>query len=645
MCGIVALISREALSREMLDSMRDRLAHRGPDGARSWLTHTPRATVGLGHRRLSIIDLTHAADQPMFDASGDLALVYNGEIYNYIELREELRAAGRVFSTQSDTEVLLAAYERWGVDCLPRLNGMFAFALWDGRRNELFLARDRFGEKPLFYAPLPGGGVAVASEMKALFAHPGVRVSPREAAVRSYVDGRFYEDGEETMFDRVLRLPPAHAMVVGDDGSLRRRWRYWTPDYSPDEAYDEAAATERFRCLLERSVRTRLRSDVPVGTSLSGGLDSSAIVCLLAAERMQSAMLTQNTFSGRFDDTDPTLSEGPYIDLVVKRTGVQGHGVTPTPAGLIEESQRLHWHQEEPFLSASIYLQWCVMRLAREHETTVLLDGQGADELLAGYQFYFPTYQRDLVDRGEFRRLLHDTVAFRSRLRRASRGYANSLRRFDHDVALGARVLAAAWRSRRNLPGGEYHEGVPAPAPGMRLRRQIAEALQYNSLPMLLRYADRNAMAFSRETRFPFLDHDLVDWCVRLPDRAYIRDGWQKYILRQATGDILPSQIRWRADKVGYAAPLDLWLRGSLRDWAWERLFTGPIVELEGYVRSSVEELWRSHQAGQNNSWALWRWISLNEWLGLIDSGIWRRGFGLPASSRSEALPSAVGTN
>src|SRR5581483_11026530 len=313
-----------------------------------------------------------------------------------------------------------------------------------------------------------------------------------------------------------------------------RQGRYWTPDYEAVDPYSEAEAAERLRELLERSVRMRLRSDVPVGTSLSGGLDSSAIVCLLAAARVHTPTLTQNTFSGRFDDTDPTLSEGPYIDLVVDRTGVRAHGITPTASGLIEESERLHWHQEEPFLSASIYLQWCVMRLAREHDTTVLLDGQGADELLAGYQFYFPTYQLDLVDRGELGRLLRDTVAFRRRLRRASRSYANSLRRFDHDVALGARVLAAAWRSRWNLPQGSYDEGVPAAAPGRRLRRQIAEALQYNSLPMLLRYADRNGMAFSRETRFPFLDHELVDWCVTLPDRAFIRDGWQKYILRQA---------------------------------------------------------------------------------------------------------------
>ena len=638
MCGFVAAISPDGLVPEVLDEMRDRLAHRGPDGARSWLTTTPRGVLGLGHRRLSIIDLTHAADQPMFDSSGNLALVYNGEIYNYVELRAELVTAGRVFSTQSDTEVLLAAYEHWGPDCLQRLNGMFAFALWDGRRNELFLARDRFGEKPLFYTRLPGGGYVFASEMKALFAHPDVAVAPRESAVQSYVEGSFYEDGPETMFHGVERLLPAHAMIVGDDGALRRQWRYWTPDYSAaEERFDEAETVERFRCLLERSVRMRLRSDVPVGTSLSGGLDSSAIVCLLAAARMQTPTLTQNTFSGRFDDFDPTLSEGPYIDLVVEQTGVRAHSTTPTALGLVEESERLHWHQEEPFLSASIYLQWCVMRLAHEHHTTVLLDGQGADELLAGYQFYFPSYQLDLVDRRQFGRLLRDSLAFRRRLRRASRRYANSLRRFDHEVAIGPRVLAAAWRRRGSVAHGPYAAGVPPAVPGMRLRRRIAEALQYNSLPMLLRYADRNAMAFSRETRFPFLDHELVDWCVTLPDRAFIREGWQKYVLRKATDDILPPQVCWRADKVGYAAPLDLWLRESLYDWGRERLFAGPILDLEGYDRTALDELWDRHQAGENHSWALWRWISLNEWFALIDSGVWRRGL-IPTGAAHTAM-------
>lgn len=639
MCGFVAVVSRSALAPGILEAMRDRLAHRGPDGARAWTTRTERGSISLGHRRLSIIDLSHAADQPMLSQNGQLALVYNGEIYNYVELRHELTAAGVVFHTQSDSEVLLSAYEQWGTDCLARLNGMFAFAIWDGRRRELFLARDRFGEKPLFYARIPGAGIAFASEMKALFAHPSIHASSHEPTLRSYVEGRFYEDAPETMFDGVLRLMPAHALVVADDGEIRRHWRYWTPDYTAvTERYDEPTAIKRFRELLERSVQMRLRSDVPVGTSLSGGLDSSTIVCLLAGVKAQAPTLSQNTFSGRFDDIDPTLSEGREIDLVIERTGVRGHSVTPDPHRLVDESALLHWHQEEPFLSASIYLQWCVMRLAHEHATTVLLDGQGADELLAGYQYYFPSFQLDLIDRRRYGRLAFETIAFRRRLQRAGRKFANSERRFNSHVALGAKALAGAWRNRTSVYHGPYDIGVPPATPGWRLRRQIAEALQYNSLPMLLRYADRNAMAFSRETRFPFLDHDLVDWCVSLPDRAFVHDGWQKYVLRKATDGLLPRQIQWRADKVGYAAPLDLWLRGPLREWGRERLFTGRIVEVPGYEAGTIGDLWRRHQAGENHSWALWRWISLNEWFALLDSGAWNHTRRATQQNSAEAV-------
>ena len=628
MCGIVAVVARGTLEPQVVDAMRDRLVHRGPDGGRTWTTQVGDSTIAFGHRRLSIIDLSHDADQPMFDPSGRIALVYNGEIYNYIELRRELEGSGRRFRTASDTEVLLAAYEHWGPGCLSHLNGMFAFAIWDGRVDELFVARDRFGEKPLFYARLAGGGIAFASEMKALFAHPDVEAEVDWSSVESYVSGDFYEDRAQTMFVGVERLLQSEAMIVGADGAIRRRWRYWTPDYTAiTNRYSEPDAFERFRELLDRSIRMRLRSDVPVGTSLSGGLDSSTIVCMLAGLRATDyPMLSQNTFSGRFDASDPTLSEGREIDLVVQRAGVRSHGVTPTPEGLAAESELLHWHQEEPFLSASIYVQWCVMRLAHEHQTTVLLDGQGADELLAGYQYYFPTYQLDLVDSRNFVRLARDTTRFRKRLYDASAKFAQSDRRFNRDVAMSFGSLVRAALRRPSVWHGQYDVGVPPATPGSRLRRVLAEALQYNSLPQLLRYADRNAMAFSRETRFPFLDHDLVDWCIGLPDRAYVSNGWQKWILRSAAEGFLPTEIQWRGDKVGYAAPLDLWLRGPLSAWAQDRLFDQSLADVPGYDESAIRALWDAHQAGSaNHSWALWRWISLNEWLSLHRRGRWKQ--------------------
>lgn len=629
MCGFVAVVAPSGdLPLSLLDRMRDRLSHRGPDGRRSWTEHAGEGVIGLGHRRLSIIDLSDAAAQPMHSADDTSVIVFNGEIYNFVELRRELESFGVVFRTRSDTEVLLAAYDRWGSDCLGRLNGMFAFAIWDRRRQILFVARDRFGEKPVFFARLPDGGVAIASEMKALFAHPGVTAAANAAAVTQYVRGTYYEDGDQTFFDGIKRLPPAHAMELDSGARTLRYWRYWTPDYcAMQERYDERETVERFRQMMERSVRLRLRADVPIGTSLSGGLDSSFLVGLIASLRSeQHSVGPQNVFSARFDD-DPTLSEGPHIDVVVKQNGVKAFSVTPEPRRLVEESRMLHWHQEEPFLSASIYLQWSVMRLAREHGTTVLLDGQGADELLAGYQFYFRSHQLDQLDRAAVWRLALDTRAFTKRLRAASRGYVDSHRRFNADVALSMRSLFRHWARPPQPFAGPYDVGVPPATRGLRLRRQIAEALQYNSLPMLLRYADRSAMAFGRETRFPFLDYDLVDWCVSLPDRAFIHRGWQKRILRKASEGIVPPSIQWRADKVGYAAPLDVWLRGPLKSWAYQLLFSGPVVSVAGYDAGVLKDLWDRHQSGREElSWPLWRWISLGEWFSLLEGHAWRNG-------------------
>jgi asparagine synthase (glutamine-hydrolysing) len=232
MCGLVTVLAPSAsLNEELVACMRDRIAHRGPDGFGLTVRKAGDMAIALAHRRLSILDLSEAAAQPMASGDGTAWIVFNGEIYNFVELRRELEAEGVAFHTHSDTEVLLAAYRRWGPDCLPRLNGMFAFVIWDEARQEIFVARDRFGEKPLFHARLPDGGCAFASEMKALFAHPQIRPAVNEAVLAKYTGGSYYEDTEETMFEGVWRVPPAHGMVLSPDGQVRRKWRYWTPDY------------------------------------------------------------------------------------------------------------------------------------------------------------------------------------------------------------------------------------------------------------------------------------------------------------------------------------------------------------------------------------------------------------------------------
>jgi asparagine synthase (glutamine-hydrolysing) len=622
MCGIiVAVEQRQKVDVPLFEKMRDQLYHRGPDYGGLWTDAS--GAVAFGHRRLAILDTSEAGNQPMIGGEGRYVITFNGEIYNFIELRESLEGMGRTFHTGSDTEVLLEALITWGEDALPKLNGMFAFAFWDNQQRTLLVVRDRFGEKPLFYAKPEDGGILLASEMKALLPDPRISNSVNEEVLQSYMNGGYYESEGHTFFKDIQRFPAATAMRFDETGELKRAWRYWVPDYenvNRDITFPEAE--KRFGELFRKSVEMRLRSDVNVGSSLSGGLDSSAIVGLIHQSLSAGgARGGQGTFSARFEE-DPTISEGPFIDEVVNRIGIPGYSIEPDPESLIKESAALHWHQEEPFLSASIYLQWCVARLAAENNTTVLLDGQGADEALGGYQFYFQTRQLDLLDEKRVIRLFMETYKFTSRLRKTASGYADSKRRFNDNIAFSIPSLFERL-FKTNPPGGvDEPVGIPTQRPGGRVRHQMAQAVQYNCLPQLLRYADRNSMAFSRESRLPFLDYDLIDFCISLPDDFFFSDGWQKYILREATDGYVPDSIRWRADKVGYAAPLDIWMRGVMKDWSEARVFEGKVRDVPGYDEKNLRALWDAHQNSEaNNSWALWRIISLNEWLDLNASG------------------------
>lgn len=580
--------------------------------------------IGLAHRRLSIIDLRDVAAQPMIAAEGAIVLVYNGEIYNYLELRSELRESGTVFSTDSDSEVLVAAYLRWGEDCLSRLNGMFAFILWDARKGQALVARDRFGEKPLFYAHTPDGTLALASEAKALFCHPSFPASIDPGALEKFALGGPLIDGDGTLFAGVKRFPAASAAWLQPGAGFRKTWRYWTPAWNEGTdliSPNPRELSEQFKSLLSRSVSMRLRSDVPVGACLSGGLDSSALVGLISSTR--DARNFVGTFSARFD-ADSTISEGPYIDVMSAHTGFPARDCDIDPRELIRDSLRLHWHQETPFLSASIYNEWCVMRAARSAGARVMIDGQGADELLGGYQHYFADFQRSMAANRRILDLTRNTWAFTRRLRREAANYADVRRRFDPKVT--ARVKELMRLAAFGLPpgtGGDAEAGVPDARASGFVRWRLAKAIQYEMLPNQLLSADRSAMAFGVESRFPFLDHELVDWCLRLPESVLMRDGWLKWILRAATQSILPERIRWRVDKVGYAAPLDVWMRGPLKLWAEERLFDGAQRHLDCFPKELIASYWDRHQRGEDLSWPLWRWISIGEWLRLSAESWW----------------------
>lgn len=631
MCGLVAVLGPGApLPMQVLEHMRDRLAHRGPDGAGAWTGTHARGSVSLGFRRLAIIDTRHVADQPMVSHDGHKVVVFNGEIYNFVELRAELEAAGRCFRTRSDTEVLLQGYEQWGDAVVERLNGMFAFVIWDATRGAALIARDRFGEKPLFMGRLPGGRVMFASEIKALLAHPEADASHDLAMFGRVLSGHLIFGTDETLFSGIRQFRAGHRMVVGADGTVQRDQRYWAPTYDAALAgVRKSDLVSQFREHLERSVDMRMRSDVPVTACLSGGLDSSSLVALLASRPDADGSCIRGTISVRFPK-DPTIDEGEFIDMVLRGTTLQGHTVTPTADDLLREVRRMHWHHETIIPGPSMYLEWALMREARALGYKVIIDGQGADELLAGYRSYLQSYQVELAHRGLAGLARALWVGWRrdQRLRKSARLYADAHRRFGIRDSLAAKKFYRYRRSHAVTMTNEYGgDGLPAIADIGALRFDLALNLMRTSLPSNLFSGDRNSMAHGVECRYPYLDYALVDFATHLPDWAYLQAAWGKAILRQALPDLLPEAIRWRADKVGFAAPQDVWLASpTMKAWLEERVFDARLADIPGHDARALRAAWRRHQSGSADySAMLWRWASAAELLDLHHQHGWSR--------------------
>ena len=518
--------------------------------------------LAFGFRRLAILDLSPGGHQPMSSHDGRFWIIFNGEIYNYRELRDELSTHGHRFQTTSDTEVILAAYQQWGESCVEHFNGMFALAIWDSTTRSIFVARDRFGEKPFYYVYIPQRLFAFASEMKALWAAGVAGRAIHEETLALFTQHSQVEIGEQTIYEGILRLPQAHCLTLSPGGRLQKR-RYW--DIDPRvriDGWSDERYTETFREHFTNSVSLRLRADVPVGSSLSGGLDSSTVVSVI--NRLLPDGAVQKTFSARFDD--PARDEGKWMDLVTKSNRVERHDVWPTAERFFEGLSDLFWHQEEPFSSASVYAQWSVMRLAKESGVTVLLDGQGADEMLAGYHSYFDVMTDDLLNSFDLRGYLkfrRDCIALHGI---APGSFRRALSQKTPEAV--KRVLKKGLQLVRTLPQVEPAEPVYSReyAKVSSLRKHLWWNTTRAGLVELLRYADRNSMAHSREVRLPFLDHNLVEFVFKLPDRLLTRDGWTKWIIREAFRGIVPQEISDRVDKLGYMPPQQKWLGGL----AWQ---------------------------------------------------------------------------
>ncbi len=607
MCGLWASVGLGA-TRSVIDAV----AHRGPDGE-GWEEHsTPAGPLALGHRRLAIIDTSAAGAQPMASSDGRCVVVYNGEIYNHVELRAELEAAGQIFRTRSDTEVLLAAWSRWGESCLERFNGMFAFVLWDVGCNLLFAARDRFGVKPLYVWRPEGGGLAFASEIKQFVALSGFAARLDRAAAYDFLAWGVFDHSAATLFEGVRQLRGGECATVrlesGGPAMTVRRW-YVLP--RPGGLHLPAAqAVERFAALMDDSVGLRLRSDVPVGACLSGGLDSSTIVCL-ASRRLERPMVT---VSACYDDA--RVDERRFIDIVNRATSTRPVHVFPDGAELPGVIERLVRHQDGPFASTSVFAQWRVFEAARQEGVPVMLDGQGADEQLAGYHPAFTAHHAGLLRRGRLLTLAAELAAQRRRHGTSSAWQAMVLAR--------ALLPEAGRQALRRLRGGGrpswleagfaagHHVPLPATAS---LERLIESQMLETSLPMLLHYEDRNSMAHGVESRLPFLDYRLVELAVGLGASHKIVGGETKWLLRRAMAGVLPPEIERRQDKIGFATPERGWLagpaRGMVEDLLDEAVRRFPAVFAERPLRHFAADVLAGRRAFD---FTLWRALSFAAW-------------------------------
>jgi len=615
MCGIFGFVGSP--DRQLLGRMAAALIHRGPDDAGSF----ERPAVSLGHRRLSIID-REGGHQPIANEDETVWLVYNGEVYNYRELRTELEASGHTFRTSSDSEVIVHAYEEWGPACAARFNGMWAFAAADLREGDgkLVLNRDHFGIKPLFYARTPQTGrLLFASEIKGLLQDPELKAVPDEQMVYEFLEHGLHDHRAETMFSGIYHVPEATwmeipltpsgasaAAVTGDGPGLLTRplpsTAYWEPELRTDGKPDPALFQKMFRTSVER----RLVSEVPVGSCLSGGLDSTSIVAFMSellkedAPDATSLRGQLKTFSAVFDG-DP-IDERDYIEVAVDSTGADTTYTNPASSEFIDELREFIWHQEEPFVSTGPYAQWCVMRPARE-QVTVLLDGQGGDELLAGYVPYQLVYLRQLREQGKYEDLRREATRSRDvlwplvRRRVAQRSKRLATRQLMKPGFLG-RV------AEPHIDKSQTH-----------LKERLLQDLLTYCLPCLLRYEDRNAMAFSVESRLPYLDQEFVDYLLTLPDDAIIRDGWSRWILRVGLKDQLPDKIRLRRWKVGFTTPEMRWIKA--RRAAFTSLYQSPSFQSRPYWDGAgVVGAFREACRGKvEESPFFWRTANVELWL------------------------------
>jgi asparagine synthase (glutamine-hydrolysing) len=652
MCGIAGIFGNKLSKDEckrIIQGMTHAIAHRGPNdegavifGGRTDqpiilsgddtpvnvhsahhrycnFGHTPTfegaAIAALGHRRLAIIDLSAAGHQPMCTADGRYWITYNGEIYNYIELRKELENSGFIFHTQTDTEVILHSFIHWGIDCLQHFNGMFAFLIYDQQKQRVFAARDRFGVKPLYIWQSAKGFYAYASEIKQFSKIPGWRGVLNHQRAYDFLNWSMTDHTEETLFDGVEQLLGGHYIECHvSEHPQPKRW-YSIPHYSIGKTFEEAS--EAFEELFLDAVNIRLRADVEIGSCLSGGLDSSAIVC--AVDHLldkTSEKIRQQIFSACSED--PRFDEREFVEEVVKGRQLESHYIYPSSEELMQDLQDVVYYQDEPFNSTSIFAQWLIFKHVKKAQVPVMLDGQGADEQLAGYHSF---YGYQMVE--QFKKLQWISLAKQILSIKKHHPHLSPF------LMLGNRLLPPSLRdplSRilgRSTSKPNWLDGVKLQANRINPLKDVAAddvntwshvLMTKSNLPMLLRYEDRNSMAHSIESRTPFLDYRLVELSLNLPTEYKLKGPWTKRILRHSMSSYLPKKITERKDKMAFVTAEEKWMKEQPHHF--RHLLQEAVDRSEGIINPSVIESFDQMVTGKAPfSYLPWRIISFGQWM------------------------------
>lgn len=607
MCGISGIFNIDGshVQASQIESMNNLITHRGPDGEGIYV----KGNLGMGSTRLAIIDLREIANQPMTDNDERYVIVYNGEIFNYVELRNELLKKGYRFNNNSDTEVILNCYKEYGEDCLHKLNGMWSFAIWDKKEKSLFCTRDRYGIKPFYYYK-DSRSFIFGSEIKQIL-ESGADKSVNEDIIYDYLVFNFIDHTEQTFFKNIQKLPAGWKIRANADEFKVSKW-YELPQ-ERIEGGDLKTLYQDFYNLVYDSVRIRLRSDVEVGSCLSGGLDSSTIVCLMHdILHNEGKAEIQKTYTACYDDSG--IDERKYVEEVIRQTNSTKYYCFPDLKGLIEDFDKMVWHQEEPFTGSTVYAQWSVFKKIHETGIKVVLDGQGSDEILLGYFSFFPFHLKRFMLNpfrffSEFFRGIETTnlglIKFSENL-----VYFNTPSiRYRHVLSNAKSFLNRDFiysKNRRNV------FNIMVASSGLDENR--LSNLWNISLPSLLRYEDKNSMAFSVEARLPFLDHRLVEFIFSIPYDYLIKNGWTKFVLRESMRDKIPEDIRMRKGKIAFSVPQKKWL-GEMS------LYLKEVFDEDSIVLKFIdkERVMNALKRNDYNDKVFFRVFNLQRWIKVFD--------------------------